>query len=367
MTTAYPSLEQARQLLTEAVLDRGQNLPRFDPLNIHPWLAMSLMQKAIRRGREDLALRASATLLKVSPDRFWRRICVTAYEDIGVAEWETVAIVTAALKGKRWRSQIGGEWVVASYLVERMCRTIKCRAADDLAVVCQWHSSLGALRPDFASRSIMNLLQSEIPSMELPASALALWYAIGTDRCQSPVLLKRRGLTNEAWDFLSNSNLPATAVEVAQVGFQKVNSILCPFALLLLTKAAETTNFVQPDNLPSEDIVGDIPCWAFDVHVREGNQAIGRFLRTESNTTRWLSLHVRSNERFRVLGSMLFRVESGMVDRRMHWEVGDALRHMADFETCGVAATKMQEGLRLLCHDLLLLHQIRQTVTARHH
>ena len=47
---------------------------------------MSLMQKAIRRGREEIALRAAATLLRDSPDRLWRRCGVTAFEDIGVAD-----------------------------------------------------------------------------------------------------------------------------------------------------------------------------------------------------------------------------------------------------------------------------------------
>ena len=38
-------------------------LPPCNPLPISPWVAMSLLQKAIRRGRKELALRAAATLL----------------------------------------------------------------------------------------------------------------------------------------------------------------------------------------------------------------------------------------------------------------------------------------------------------------
>lgn len=73
-------LEQYRDQLAQEILERAGDLPRFDPLNINPWLAMSLMQKAIRRGRKDLALRTAATLLKASPNRLWRRIGITAYE-----------------------------------------------------------------------------------------------------------------------------------------------------------------------------------------------------------------------------------------------------------------------------------------------
>ena len=152
-------LEKTRSLLAEQILERGNDIPRFDPLNISPWLAMSLMQKAIRRGREDLALRAASTLLKTSPERLWRRLCITAYEDIGVADYEVVSLVTAALKGKRYRAEIGGEWSVASYLIGLMCRAIKCRAADDLAVVCDWHPNFESARHDLTFKPLRELLR----------------------------------------------------------------------------------------------------------------------------------------------------------------------------------------------------------------
>ena len=59
-------------------------------MDASPWVAMSAMQKAIRRGREDLALSAAATLLRDAPDKLWRRIGCIAYEDIGVAILDAV-------------------------------------------------------------------------------------------------------------------------------------------------------------------------------------------------------------------------------------------------------------------------------------
>ena len=97
-------IDHFRNQLAREVLGQGGSLPRFKPMNISPWLAMRLMQKAIRRGREEFALRASATLLNQAPDRLWRRICVTAYEDIGVANFDIVALVTAARRDVRPRS-----------------------------------------------------------------------------------------------------------------------------------------------------------------------------------------------------------------------------------------------------------------------
>ena len=53
--------------------------PIPQPMDASPWVAMSAMQKAIRRGRKDLALNA-ATVLRDAPD-IWRRVGCIAYED----------------------------------------------------------------------------------------------------------------------------------------------------------------------------------------------------------------------------------------------------------------------------------------------
>ena len=58
------------------------HVPEGQPTTLSPWVAMSLLQKAVRRGRSDLALRAAATLLRDTPDRLWRRLGVIAFEDV---------------------------------------------------------------------------------------------------------------------------------------------------------------------------------------------------------------------------------------------------------------------------------------------
>jgi replication-associated recombination protein RarA len=114
---------------------------------------MSLLQKAIRRGHEQLALRAAATLLRISPERLWRRCGCIAFEDIGVAYLDTVAVVTSALSGKRYREDLGGEWHAASCIVSRMVQAPKCRAADDLLLAADNHPDFEDTRLAFAFRS----------------------------------------------------------------------------------------------------------------------------------------------------------------------------------------------------------------------
>src|SRR5690349_10324080 len=99
------------------VVVAGFQPPQPEPLNISEYLAASLLQKAIRRGRNELALQAAATLLQSSPERLWRRLACIAFEDVGIGDLEAVAHTTAAMAGKRFRAQLGGEWKTASFLV----------------------------------------------------------------------------------------------------------------------------------------------------------------------------------------------------------------------------------------------------------
>src|SRR4051812_22498514 len=80
-----------RQQVADAVA--AHTAPNLTPLPISPWVAMSALQKSIRRGDEEIALRAAATLIQQSPDRLWRRLGVGAFEDIGVADLETAFLV----------------------------------------------------------------------------------------------------------------------------------------------------------------------------------------------------------------------------------------------------------------------------------
>ena len=142
-------LHLIRHELQHAVGRRGKP-PAPRPMDASPWLAMSALQKAIRRGREDLALKAAATLLRDAPEKLWRRIGCVAFEDIGVASLDAVGLATVALAGKQVRAALGGDWAVASCIVSELCRVPKCRAADDLLMACELHPAYAKARAELA-------------------------------------------------------------------------------------------------------------------------------------------------------------------------------------------------------------------------
>lgn len=99
------------------------------------WIALSLLQKAIRRGQERQALRAAAYLYKLNYRMLWRRLVVIGWEDIGLGNPDLCFTVTAAAGSKRWREDNGGDWAFAAYLTSAMCQSIKDRTTDDLMMV----------------------------------------------------------------------------------------------------------------------------------------------------------------------------------------------------------------------------------------
>jgi hypothetical protein len=118
----------------QRAIARRDRPPILRPLDVSPWLAMSVLQKAIRRGREDLALSAAATLMRDAPDRLWRRIGCVAYEDVGVASLEAVGLATVALAGKRHARRRMGD------------RQLRCRRAEPSAELPGGRRSSDGLR-----------------------------------------------------------------------------------------------------------------------------------------------------------------------------------------------------------------------------
>jgi hypothetical protein len=221
-----------RNQLARHIAERD-GLPEFRPLATTPWIAMSLMQKAVRRGQEAFARRAAATLLLDAPDRLWRRLAVIAFEDVGLASVDTLGIVTASLGGKRMRAALGGEWPVASFVISLMARSARCRASDDLLCVVADHPALASARREFARMPTRDLLEIATGPEPIVERGLALSIAVGSHGHPAKAASTRRGEPQAAFDHLCEAGLPHSVVEIAREGFRKTNEILCPLLALL--------------------------------------------------------------------------------------------------------------------------------------
>lgn len=354
-------LNNAREQLADEIFAHRE--PNPSPLKISPWLAMSLLQKAIRRGERELAQRAAATLLLIAPDRLWRRCGAAAFEEIGVADLETISVVTAALAGKKYRTTIGGDWKVASFIVDKMARAPKCRAADDLLLVADLHPRYQRARRELSTKTAADLIRISTGDAELLVRALAAWYAVGTRPGQSKQLAARRGDPHALFDGLCEAGLPHSAVEIAREGFRRIGEPLCPFVALLCPERQQEAAILQDDTLPGETMIGEVACWAYDMYSREGQSALRAFLQGESATAKWVRDHIARPQRLHFLGTLVFRVEGGLVRQRSRWSTSDELRRLVDVECNGAGCSDATELLQLMQSELHLLNGVRAHVS----
>ena len=112
-----------QQILSEidAALTRCTRRPEPQLLHADKWVLASGLQKAIRRGELRTAQSCAATLMQADKQMLWRRLQVTALEDVGVGDAALVTQIIAAATHANWRNQAGGDAKVVSYLVDRMC------------------------------------------------------------------------------------------------------------------------------------------------------------------------------------------------------------------------------------------------------
>jgi hypothetical protein len=323
---------------------------------------MSLLQKSIRRGRTEFALVAASTLLRDAPDKLWRRLGGTAFEDIGHGNLPIVPLVTAAMAGKRIRSTMGGEWAVASYLIEQLCQSAKCRAADDLLMVAETHPTYADARSALGALSIPQLLDVVIGDGPVELRALSMWFALGTDRRPSHHLTYRTGNPNAVFNTLFEAGWPNTLVEVCREGFRRTGEVLAPFVLLLSRDIVGEVPSILPDDVPEERLIGGVPGWAFDQYSREGKAALRAFLNSSADTAAWMRANIAQTEQLPFLGNLVFRVEGGAVNQRLRWSLGDHLRSLAELGGNGGECADASEALQLLKNEFSIFQETRARV-----
>jgi hypothetical protein len=337
-----------------------ERVPQGQPLPISPWLAMSMLQKALRRGRADLALNAAATLLRDAPDRLWRRLGGIAFEDVGLGSLPTVGLTVAGLTGKRFRVAIGGDWAVASVVVKALAEAPKSRATDDLYMALETLPALAETRRALATETNPRLRLIALTTPNLHCRALATLFLLGTDR-PGGKLPVRRGEVALAFDLLDELGTAPTTLAICREGYRKTGEALPPLLALLALEnglRAGTTD----DPLPPEVMIGGVPGWALDMFTREGKLALSRLAATQAGVAEFARAMLPPGQRVGFLGQVLFRVEGGLLTRRVGGDLSDRLHAQLMFETLGVDPEAAVQALDLMRQDLPLLNRIRAGV-----
>lgn len=359
LSSSYPELA--------AIMSQRQGtIPEPQPLDVSEWLCMSILQKSIRRGETGHALRAAATLLRDAPDRLWKRLAIAVFEDIGLGSLDLITPVLIATSAKGVRKAFGGDWQVVSALVERMVAARKCRAADDLLMTVISHPAYESDRLGLTYRTHRELMDIVASDGDLITRAVALTYLCGTDRFPIQTMRIRKGSNAYALEMMEQTGFPFCVLEIVRRGISRMREPLPIFVLMLSREVPRRQDGFQPtdkdDDIPPTTMIGEVPGWCIDWYTRPGRAAMKSFLRKSTPTSRWIEKHIAPRDRAEVLGGLVFRVEGGLLRRRLQWPTGEYLRRVMEVEAVGFGITDATEALDLLRNDLPLLTEERRHV-----
>lgn len=332
-------MAKASDLLFQLIRDRSDDLASLTVDQPPPapfpqadvYLLASTLQKAIRRGDMGMARRAGHQLLALDRSRLWRRVMTVGLEDIGIGDITVAAELVALGTIQAARRLMGGDRAALDVALARACSTPKERSADHLASILTREPVTYADSAALNSAS-RNALAAIVASSSLP------W----TRRLRAAALLaghRTDGRTaafgsTAAFGVFRELGVPELLLAAGAAYAARARDplpILGPVAWLL----HETDRPVKPKiaarALPSSDLVGDWPAYAFDpIHTRVGRRAVDLWLRCYLAKPPYSSAQV---------AAALWNGESAACDRTMTWGLETEIRrraHRADLLHRGV-------------------------------
>jgi len=225
------------------------------------------LQKAIRRGDTELAVRALVNLSLHDPRSVWRHLAIIAAEDIGVANADLISKLISTRQASRGRA----EWPMATPLVAEMSQSLHCQAACDLLLRLENDPSLERDRlsaADSPNDRLASLLYDEgRPLLTRALAAMSLAGVLG-QRAAGPD-------PHAVFDILSDLSGGTRIAELGRSLWRMSRSPMSLFLPLLWPEwnRASPCGVVNDQMLPSE-IIAEVPDYALDQFTRAGRRAI---------------------------------------------------------------------------------------------
>jgi len=346
------------EMLADGMASRPTPPP--NPLAVDTYLARSVMQKAIRRGLADLALRAAAQLLKTDPRAMWRRLLITSLEDLGPSEAGTTARIAFTHRDRRWREQHGGDWHVAAELVMQACERTRCQSANDLWNVAKHDPALEEFKTSLCDASLADLLSIMVdPVREVGERGAAVLIAIGEDAGPTaPVHIKPD--SGAVFAAFTATGKVGPLVVGYQEAYRQNRLALAPLSLCFWPESAFTDEDGLDDELPPATWAGEMPTYAWDQYTARGKHAVRQF--TQRNAA-WRSFAERwsipAADHVAAAGELLFRAEGARVTNRRQWNAGLDLYARSHPLGCFMSREAVADGLALILRQLPTIDRLR--------
>lgn len=356
-------LEVVHDTALNLINDAGM-MSRCSPASLRcdSFIARSAMQKAIRRGDSRVALRAAAALLANDRAVLWRRLIVTALEDLGVLEFRNLLQIAAGIEGHRIGLPIGNEWAIISKVIESCCDGARCQAANDLHNLAVNDPDYDHYRINAARLSPHDLLSYVSDEQrDLVERYIAVLTCLGEDH--APWTRQRRVCEPDLLAAALGQKLNPAVVTIYTWAYRKTRVPLAWGSLLLLAANGGVTpaTLTFDDDVPHAPWIDEVPSFALDQYTRAGKAALRSFVAYNQKWKHFIEPHSLSISQQRsAAGELLFRAEGAVVTRRADWDIARVLYERSRHIGCYLPERAVEDGLTLIRSQLPLINEARQ-------
>ena len=251
----------------------------IQPLPCDRWVAMSALQKAIRRGQVETAKRAVRTLLVTGKvEAVWKRLMIIGFEDIGLGSIDALLMVCALASEKIIRAEYESELAALDAVVVALCKAPKDRSADLLYSIAQFDPALSGFRSMLDGNSDaerLHLLAQR--SLSLYERAALVLHTVNA----------RGKVTGDSVDDLlrcfAGLGVSDTLLAMIKVSAHKVQEPMCLMMMPLWLDQRITIDrptskpSTYPASVPVWQLEHGVPLAAVDGSTRLGRKAITVF------------------------------------------------------------------------------------------
>lgn len=323
------------------------------------YLAMSLLQKSVRRSDLKLAWRAGRYLLQENPSLLWRRLAVMAIEDLGVADPSVVMKIMLVCSDSKLRNTLGGPVQSAFCAIKLLAEAPKDRSTDDLFELLIRDPDIMEMRADLAETSGAQLQRTLNPNTDnVVRMALAILSVAGEIE---PNVYQARKITPwiDAIVRLPDNSVSPCDKQVALLALRKTRLLLAPMIAALAPFRPQDLRSTD-DSLLSERFVEGLPTWALSQHTRVGLDGFRKYV-SRSGRFKVLLSEAATGEvsKSKVIGGLVFRLDCGKLSNRMDWSIGFDLEARATRLGWGILDEGVPEALEILKDEWELLNDCR--------
>jgi hypothetical protein len=309
-------------------IDRSPTIDPLKPLLCDRWVALSAMQKSIRRGDSLTAQRALRTLYQHDPSSTWRRLLIIACEDVGIGALGAVVMTAARSADAKALREMGRDEAAARATAQMLAEAPKDRSADLLFAIALHDPVLEIMRSKCRSVSVARRLEFVAdPTLSLPERALAVWHSSGVESRGE----RRVGPGDLAalMGTYGDLGVPERLLEAVVVAIRRARE---PFPLLLpllwLAAAGSESELLDSPLAPS-GLINGVPLYALDRHTRLGRRAIRRFAQENAEIAQFLTKRGCDSGDDGALRMAVFYADGALTRPTLRW------RHSAELTAAG--------------------------------